>query len=93
MKKKLTDKQKIFSNKTDSKIPKTPRQKKMWVRARQIVAKETGRTSESGQPWGLVTKIYKDENKAGKVAKKSDVKKAKVSKTVRKYKLPDRKKK
>lgn len=86
-------KPKIFQNKTTSKIPKTPTQKKRWIMARQIVAKETGRTSEKGQPWGLVTTIYKNEEKAGKTAKKSDVTNAKVSKSVRKYKLPNKTKK
>lgn len=75
-----------MENKTKSKIPKTPKEKKQWIQARRIVSKESGKTSEKNMPWGLVTHIYQDEKKAGKVAKKSDVKNAKKSKTVSKYK-------
>jgi len=94
MARKLTDKQKMMEMKTSSDIPKTPQEKKRWIRARQIVAKETGRYSEGEIPWALVTHIYQSQQKAGKTAKASDVKKAKVSKTVRKYKTersPERK--
>lgn len=74
-----------MQNKTASKIPKTPKQKKRWIRARQIVAKETGRISEK-QPWALVNHIYQEQEKVNKTAKKSDIKKAKVSKAVKRYK-------
>lgn len=60
-KNKMTDKEKLMSNKTTSKIPKTPRQKKMWIQARKLVAKTSGATSEKSMPWGLVTKITKDQ--------------------------------
>lgn len=93
MKKKTNERQKLMANKTTSKIPKTPTQKKRWIRARQIVTKESDAKSEKDMPWGLVTKIYKNQNKAGKTAKKADVKKAKVSKAVKKYKKPDEKRK
>lgn len=76
---------KIMQNKTTSKIPKSASQKAKWIKARQLVAKQTGRKSEN-QPWGLVNKIYQNEVKAGKTIKASDVKKQKVSKTVRGYK-------
>jgi len=82
----MTDKQKMMENKTSSKVPKTPKQKEQWIRARQIAAKESGKYSEEGVPWGLVQKIYKNEKESGKVAKKSDVTKAKKSKAVSKYK-------
>lgn len=77
---------KIMQNKTTSKIPKTPKEKQQWIRARQITAKQSGSMSEK-QPWGEVNKIYQNEKKAGKVAKKSDVTKAKKSKAVSKYKM------
>lgn len=76
---------KIMQNKTASKIPKTPTQKKRWIKARQIVAKQSGSMSEN-QPWGLVNKIYQNQEKAGKTAKKSDVTKAKKSAAVSRYK-------
>lgn len=79
----------LMSNTTKSKVPKTPKEKDQWVRARQIATKESGARSEKSVPWGLVQKIYKDEKTAGKTAKKSDVSKAKRSKTVAKYKTDD----
>lgn len=82
----------LMSDKTRSNIPKTPREKKMWERARQITTKESGARSEKQVPWQLVTHIYKKEKEAGKVAKKSDVKKAKYSKKVADYKKPGRNK-
>ena len=75
-----------MSDKTTSNIPKTPREKKMWIRARQIAAKQAGKYSEKDVPWGLVTTIYKKAEAADKVPKKSDVTKAKKSKAVSKYK-------
>lgn len=81
----------LMSSKTSSKIPKTPKEKKQWVRARQIVAKESGAKSDKSMPWQLVTHIYKNEKHAGKVAKKSDVSTAKKSKAVAKYTKPDKK--
>ncbi len=89
--KKLSDKEKILAGKyrTKSKIPKTPREREMWKRATAIAAKQSGRYSEKEIPWELVTTIYKDAKKAGKVPKKSDITKAKVSTTVRKYRRPD----
>jgi len=83
----------LMGDKTTSKIPKTAKEKKMWVRARQIAAKESGAKSDKSMPWELVTTIYKKEKGADKVAKKSDVKKAKISKAVKKYTKPDEKKK
>lgn len=71
---------------TKSKIPKTPKQKRMFVRAEGIAAKAAGTFSEKNIPFGLAVKIYKDEEKADKVAKAKDVKKTKVSKAVKKYK-------
>lgn len=90
-----SNKQKILSGNytTKSKIPKTPKEKEMWKRATGIAVKESGKYSEKGIPWQLVTTIYKNEEKAGKVAKKKDVTKAKYSKTVAKYKSPNTKRK
>jgi hypothetical protein len=76
----------MMANKTTSKIPKTEKEKQQWIRARQITAKETGRYGEKDIPWGLVQTIYNNAKKAGKVPKKSDVTKAKVSKAVKGYK-------
>lgn len=81
----------LMSNKTSSKIPKTKTEKERWVRARKIVAKESGAKSDKQMPWQLVTHIYNEEQKSNKTAKKSDVKKTKVSKAVRSYKKPDKK--
>ena len=86
MNKNKSDKQKIMSNKTSSKIPKTPKEKKMWIRARQIAAKESGKYSEKELPWALTTTIYKKAKAAGKIPKKSDVTNAKKSSAVSKYK-------
>lgn len=76
----------MMQDKTTSKIPKGKDQKKNWIRARQIVAKESGTMSEKKLPWGLVTHIMQNADKAGKVIKRSDVTKAKKSKAVSKYK-------
>ena len=75
----------LLSNKTSSKVPKTSTQKKRWIRARQIVTKETGARSDKQVPWGVVQKIYKNENTAGKTAKKKDVTTAKITKSGKKY--------
>ena len=88
-----TAKQKMMAEKTTSKIPKTPTEKKRWIRARQIVAKETGRYGEKEIPWQLVSHIYKEQQKANKTATKKDVKKTKKSKAVAKYKTPNTSKK
>lgn len=76
----------MMANKTKSNVPKTPTQKKRWIRARQITAKESGKYTDKNLPWPLVQTIYKNEEEAGKTAKKSDVTKAKKSKAVSKYK-------
>jgi hypothetical protein len=75
----------IMQNKTSSKIPKTATQKIRWIKSRKLVAKQSGSNSEK-QPWGLVNHIYQQENKAGKTIKNADVKNAKKSKSVSKYK-------
>lgn len=80
----MPGKKALMSSKTKSKVAKTAKEKKQWVRARQIVTKETGAKSEKSVPWGLVQKIYQDEKKSGKVAKKEDVAKTKFSKTAAK---------
>lgn len=87
-----TSRQKLMANKTSSKVPKTEKQKKMWIQARRIAVKESGAQSEESVPWGLVQKIYENAKKAGKVPKQADVKKAKVSKTVKAYATPDKRK-
>ena len=78
-------KNKMMENKTKSRIPKTATEKKQWIQARKIVSKESGKSSEKSMPWGLVNHIYQNEKKAGKVIKPSDVKKAKKSKAVSRY--------
>lgn len=84
---KLTKKALISGDfKTKSKIPKTAREKTNYKRAEGIAAKESGKYSEKNLPYGLVDKIYKNAEKAGKTIKKGDAKKAKYSKTVAKYK-------
>lgn len=88
--KKLTDKTKMLANKTSSKVPKTEREKKMWINARRLVAQKTGRYAEEDIPWGLVQKIYKDEKKGNKIVSRSDIKRAKPSKTVRAYRTPSK---
>ena len=85
-KKKVTAKQKMMADKTGSKIPKTAKEKKMWIQARRLVAKETGRYKEDEIPWGLVNHIYEAEKKAQKVIKPKEIRKTKESKAVRKYK-------
>ena len=76
-----------MQNKTTSKTPKTPRQKKMWIQARKIAAKEGGTVNPKKVSWGLVTHIYENAKKANKVPKKTDVAKAKKSKAVSRYKV------
>lgn len=85
MTKKMTPRQKLLANKTASKVPKTPKQKQMWIRARQIATKESGAQSEKEVPWGLTNHIFQNAKKADKVPKKADVTKAKKSKAVSKY--------
>lgn len=84
----------IFKDKTKSDIPKTPRQKKMWIQARRIVAAQAGKKKRGvkgeqdltpGQ-WGLVTTIYKDAKKADKIPKTSDWTKAKKEPSTMSYK-------
>lgn len=87
----LSDKDKMMAYKTMSHIPKTKKEKKMWIQARRFVAKSSNRYSEKEIPWGLVTKIYKDQLKSGNVMHDKDIEHAKVSKTVRSYKIPDKK--
>lgn len=92
----------MFANMTQSDIPKTPREKKMWIAARRIVAKQSGlyektksdskqttKQQEQKMPWGLVTTIYKNAKKANKIPKQADWKDAKVNKTVKAYVKPD----
>jgi hypothetical protein len=81
-----TPRQKLMSNKTTSKIPQTPKEKKMWIAARKIATKESGAQSEKSVPWTLVTTIFKKAKIANKVPKKEDVKNAKFSKKVSRYK-------
>lgn len=83
---KSTAKAKMMANKTTSKIPKTAKQKQMWIKARQLSAKESGKYGEKSVPWGLVNHIYQAEKKANKVIKSSDIAKAKKSKAASKYK-------
>ena len=82
----------IFQKKTKSHIPKTPREKEMWIAARRIVASQTGKKKhgEKGQDltsgqWGLVTHIYQNAKKAGKIPKQADWEKAKKGKAVSRY--------
>ena len=82
----MSQRSELMSNKSSSKIPKTQKQKQMWIKARQIVTKQSGATSEKKMPWGLVTTIFKNAKAANKVPKKSDVTKAKKSPAVSKYK-------
>lgn len=84
-KKKLTGRQKLMADKTSSNIPKTSAQKRKWIQARRLVTKQTGATSEKQIPWGLVTHIYQSEEKARKTIKPSDIKKARVSNTIKDY--------
>lgn len=77
---------KMMANKTSSSIPKTAAEKKKWIQARRLVARETGRYKEKEIPWGLVTHIYKAEKKANKTIKPKDILREKTSKAVRKYK-------
>lgn len=74
----------IFSDYTGSKIPKTPRERRMFVQARRLEAKMTGRTGIKDQSWGLIVKIYKDELKANKIIKDKEIRKQKVIPRVRK---------
>ena len=81
-----TSKNKLMENKTKSKIPKNSTEKRQWIQARKVVAKQSGAKSESGVPWGLVTHIYQNEKKAGKTITPKDVSKTKPSKAVKSYK-------
>lgn len=76
----------LMADKTSSDIPKTPKEKKMWIQARRIATKESGAKDEKEVPWPLVTTIYKDAKKANKVPSIKDVHKAKKDKKVEKYK-------
>lgn len=78
----------MMANKTESSIPKTAAQKKKWIQARKLVARQVGRYKEKEIPWGLVTHIYQNEEKAGKTIRKKDIRdtKAKMGSAVRKYK-------
>ncbi len=89
MVRKISDKTKDMEMKTSSRIPKTPEEKKMWERSRQLVGKETGRYSEGETPWKLVTHIYELEKKAGKVIKPKEIRGAKKDSAVRKYATKD----
>ena len=51
MKKKVTGRKALLADKTQSKIPKTPKEKKMWIQARRIATKESGAQSEKQVPW------------------------------------------
>lgn len=84
--KKLTDKAKMMANKTTSPIPKTAKEKRMWIQARRFVAKTVGRYGEDDIPFGLVTKIYKDQQKSGHVMHDRDIENAKQYKSIRAYK-------
>ena len=79
-------KNKLMQDKTSSPIPRTPKEKRMWIQARRIVAKEVGAKRESEMPWELVTTIYNNAKKANKIPKMADVRDAKFSKTIYKYK-------
>ena len=85
-----TDEARMMANKTGSKVPQTPKQKKMWIQARRFVARTVGRYGEEDIPWALVQKIYADQEKSGKILSDSDIKNAKPSATIRKYKVGDR---
>ena len=76
----------LMSNTTKSKIPKTKIEKKRWIRARKIAAKESGAKSDKSMPWRLVTHIYKESQKANKTPSKKDVRRAKKSKAISRYK-------
>lgn len=80
-----TQRQKLMANKTRSNVPQSPKQKKMWIRARQIAVKQSGARTEKEVPWQLVQTIYQNAVKANKVPKLADVKKAKYSVTVANY--------
>lgn len=86
MVRKVSDKTKDMEMKTSSRIPKTPEEKKMWERSRQLVGKETGRYSEGETPWKLVTHIYELEKKAGKVIKPKEIRKEKKEPAASRYK-------
>jgi hypothetical protein len=86
----------MFQNKTTSKVPKTAREKKAWIQARRIAAKQAGlkttgakrsnkavKQQEEKVSWGLVNKIYQNQLKADKIAKNKDWKKDKPSKKVK----------
>lgn len=45
----------------------------MWIQARRKIVKEYGSKSEKDVPWGAVQKVYKNQRKAGKVMKESDI--------------------
>ena len=80
-----TSRQKLMADKTKSKVPKTSKEKRMWIQARRIAVKESGAKTEDEVPWGLVQKIYANAKKSEKVPKSTDVKKAKISKAVKSY--------
>jgi hypothetical protein len=77
---------KLMENKTKSKIPQTGTEKKQWIKARQVVTKQSNAASEKDVPWGLVNKIYQNEKKAGKTIKPKEVRETKPSKAVMSYK-------
>lgn len=76
----------IMADSTRSKIPKTLKEKKEFIQARRLTAKQTGRKGLKDQPYGEVVHVYEDEKKAGKVIKDSEIRKTKPSKAVKKYK-------
>lgn len=82
----------MMDDKTSSHIPKDKKEDRMWIQARRLVAKEEGSSKEKEMPWELVTKIYKNEKKAGKTISDKEIDKTHAYRTVRDYRKPDKKK-
>ncbi len=88
---KPTAESEMMAMKTTSHVPKSAREKKMWIQARRFVARTVGRYKEKEIPWGLVQKIYEDQVKSGHTMSDEDIRKAKIYKTIRKYETPAKK--
>lgn len=86
-------KERVFENRTSSKIPKTGREKVLWEKARELSAKEEGKYREGSMNWGLTDKIYKDEMKNNHEIKSRDIRRAHKEKAAGKYPASDKKRK
>ena len=90
---KMTQKDVMMSDVTHSDIAKTPKEKRMWIQARRLAAKQSGRSRDEGMPWSYVMQLYENQKKSGHTIRDKDIEDAHKSKTVRAYKDPKKERK